>query len=118
MRIDALRSRPAQFPAAARRATSVAQRRGGQQSCRAQRPSFQSWVKQQEEALERQAQALRQPDGLVFPSPIDGRRAESIIERTAAHGDMTETEVLSRLQVTHSTDTTLMLLYVRYVQWH
>jgi hypothetical protein len=33
------------------------------------------------------------------PRSIDGRRAESIFERTAAYGDMSEADVRSRLQV-------------------
>ena len=53
------------------------------------------------EQLRRQANNLapnpQQPS--QTPTSVDGRRTESIVERTAAHGDMSEADVRSNLQV-------------------
>ncbi len=109
MRQDGLLGRQSVLPEAARQPAHAAQRRHGPQHCRAQRAMPSQPVNSSvdpaalQQQLRQQAQDLSSQPSPSQSSPIDGRRAESIIERTAAHGSMSEAEVISRLQVTTST---------------
>ena len=92
------------LPEAARQPTNAGQCRHKPKHCRAEHAtpgqsvnsSMSSAASQQR--LRQQAQDLGRQSSPSQSSPVDGRRAESIIERTAAHGNMSEAAVLSRLQ--------------------
>ena len=115
MRQDGLLGRQSLLPEAARLPTHAAQRRHGPQHCRAQGATPSQSVNSSmdpaalQQQLRQQAQDLRSQSSPSQSSPIDGRRAESIIERTAAHGNLSEAEVISRLQVTTSATLPLLL---------
>ena len=104
MRHAGLHGRRSEVPEAVGRSNCAAYRRVGPH-CKSQQntpsPSVRSATPAA--ALRKQLQqqaAARNPQPPASPSsPVDGRRAESIIERTATHGNMSEAEVLSRLQV-------------------
>ena len=106
LRQHCLAGRHSLLPEAARPPAHAAQRRNGLQHCWAQRAAPSQSVNSSmpptalQQHLQRQAEDLSQQAPPLQSSPVDGRRAESIIERTAAHGSMPEAEVISRLQVT------------------
>jgi len=121
MRQDGLLGRQSVLPEAARQPHHAAQRMHSPQLCRAQRATPSQSVNSSmdpaalQQQLRQQAQDLSSLSSPSQSSPIDGRRAESIIERTAAHGSMSEAEVISRLQVTASTTFPPLLLSQRVV---
>ena len=105
MLYDGVRGRQHQLLEAPRRLSSGAAHRVSPQCCKAQHKLGSASVQSPEptvappEQLQQRAQALNWQPPPTRPSPVDGRRADSIIERTATHGNMSEAEVVSRLQV-------------------
>ena len=108
IRQDGLLGRQSLLPEAARLPSHAAQPRHSQQHCRARHATPRQSVNSSmdpaalQQQLRQQAQDLSSQSSPLQSSPVDGRRAESIIERTATHGNMSEADVISRLQVTIS----------------